>query len=72
MEVPTVRPDSGDVTHHPFDGEIAHFIDCILSGNESHVNLADAVQTHAVCYALDKSAVEGRPVSLEEVGKALG
>ncbi len=65
-------PGSGDVTPPPFDGEIAHFIDCILSGNESHVNLADAVQTHAVCYALDKSAVEGRPVSLEEVGKALG
>src|SRR5205085_8063007 len=41
IEVPTVRPDSGDVTHHPFDGEIAHFIDCVLKNEESHVNLAD-------------------------------
>lgn len=72
VEVPTVRPDSGDVTHHPFDGEIAHFIDCILSGRESHVNLADAVRTHAVCYALDKSAAEGRAVTIDEIGLELG
>jgi predicted dehydrogenase len=67
VEVPTVRPDSGDVTHHPFQGEIAHFGDCILSGTESFVNLADAAKTHAVCYALDRSAAGHRPVKLEEI-----
>lgn len=67
VTVPTVRPDSGDVSHHPFDGEIGHFVDCILKGEESHVNLADAAKTHAVCYALDRSAAESRSVTLEEI-----
>ncbi len=67
ITVPTVRPDSGDVAHHPFDGEISHFLDCILNDTESHVNLADAAKTHAVCYALDRSVAEGRPVRLKEI-----
>jgi predicted dehydrogenase len=67
ITVPTIRPDSGDVTHHPFDGEISHFIDCIRNNEESPVNLADAAKTHAVCYALEQSAAEGRPVKLEEI-----
>lgn len=64
VTVPTIRPDSGDVTHHPFDGEIGHFIDCILKNEESHVNLADAVKTHEVCYALEESAQTRRPVRI--------
>lgn len=67
ITVPTIRPDSGDVTHHPFDGEISHFVDCILTDTESHVNLADAARTHAVCYALERSYLEGRPVKLAEI-----
>lgn len=67
VTVPTIRPDSGDVSHHPFDGEIGHFVDCILKNEESHVNLADAAKTHAVCYALDRSVAEGRPVKLDEI-----
>lgn len=65
VEVPTIRPDSGDVTHHPFEGEIDHFVECIITGTESHVNLADAAKTHRVCYALDLSAAEGRSVAVE-------
>lgn len=67
ITVPTIRPDSGDVTHHPFDGEIAHFVDCVLNGSESDLNLADAAHTHALAYALDKSVEEKRPVKLEEI-----
>lgn len=66
VTVPTIRPDSGDVTHHPFQGEIDHFVECILQGKESFVNLEDAAKTHAVCFALDRSAAEGRPVRLSE------
>jgi len=62
--VPTVLPDSGDVTHHPFSGEIEHFVDCILKGRESHCNVADAVKTHEICLATEISAREGRPVKL--------
>jgi predicted dehydrogenase len=67
VTVPTIRPDSGDVSHHPFQGEINHFVDCILKDEESHVNLADAVKTHEVCLAIDRSAAEGRPIKIAEL-----
>lgn len=62
--VPTILPDSGDVTHHPFTLEAAHLVDCILRNQESHVNVADAYKTHEVCFAADRSGKEGRPVQL--------
>jgi predicted dehydrogenase len=64
ITIPTVMPDSGDVTHHPFQGEIDHFVECIRSGKESHVNLEDAVKTHEACLAIDQSAATGQPVRL--------
>lgn len=67
IEVPTIRPDSGDVAHHPFDGQLAHFIATIKSGVESPLNLEDAARTHALCFAMDRSAQEGRPVKLDEI-----
>lgn len=62
--IPTILPDSGDVTHHPFQGEIDHLVDCVLSGRESHASVADAYKTHEICFAADRSAQEGRPVRL--------
>ena len=63
--IPTVLPDSGDVTHHPFDGEINHLVDCILQDRESHCNVADAYRSHEVCLAIDRSLeIGGRPVTL--------
>jgi len=62
---PTVLPNSGSVSHHPFPAEIDHFIDCIRSGVESHANLRDAVNSHEACFAADLSGREGgRPVAL--------
>lgn len=58
-QLTTILPDNGDVAHHPFAGEIAHLIDCVRSGQESHVNLDDAVNTHEACFAADISAREG-------------
>jgi len=62
--IPTVLPDSGDVAHHPFFGEIDHFVDCIRSDTESHVNVADAVKTHEICLASEMSAATRKPVTL--------
>jgi len=62
--IPTILPDSGDVTHHPFRDEINYFVDCILSGRESHANLEDTALTHEICFASEISARERRPVSL--------
>jgi predicted dehydrogenase len=62
--VPTILPDSGDVTHHPFVHEAAHLIDCILGNRESHCNIADAYKTHEACFAADLSGKQGKPVTL--------
>ncbi len=61
---PTIPPDIGDVSHHSFIGEIDHVVDCILSGKESHVNLADAVKRHEICLTSEISAATRKPVSL--------
>ncbi len=61
---PTVMPDSGDVSHHPFGDEVRHFVDCILTDCESHANLEDAAVTHEICFASQISAREKRPVGL--------
>jgi predicted dehydrogenase len=64
IEIPTITPNSGDVTHHPFKDEVAHFVDCIRNDRESFVNLDDAAKTIEVCLAIDRSAAEGKTVRL--------
>jgi predicted dehydrogenase len=64
---PTVRPDSGDVTHHPFAQEIAHFVECIENDVESHASIYDSYKTMAVCFAIDESATNGgQPVRVPD------
>lgn len=67
MKIPCVLPDSGDVVHHPFLGEVTHFLDCILEDRQPFPDLDDAAKTTAVCIAADRSAELGRPVRLEEL-----
>ncbi len=62
--IPTILPDSGDVTHHPFRDEVNHFVDCILNNRDSHADLEDAALTHEICLASEISAREHRPVGL--------
>jgi predicted dehydrogenase len=62
--VPTILPDSGDVSHHPFSAEVDHLVDCILHDRESHCNIADSVKTHEICLAAEISTMEKRPVPL--------
>ena len=62
---PTVLPSSGLVGHHPFQGEIDHFVECIRTGVESHASLRDAVNTHQACFAISESSrAGGRPVAV--------
>jgi predicted dehydrogenase len=68
VEFPTITPDSGAVSHHPFQGEIDHFLACIIDGKESHVSVRDAVNTHEACFAIDRScAEEGAVVTLQDL-----
>ena len=55
---PTIEPDSGDVSHHPFIPEIAHFMECIENDVESHAAIYDSYRSMALCFAIDESAAK--------------
>ena len=59
---PTIEPDSGDVSHHPFVPEIAHFMECIENNVESHASIYDSYKSMAICFAIDESAARGGQV----------
>jgi predicted dehydrogenase len=71
LKIPCILPDSGDVAHHPFQGEASHFLDCIIDDKRPFPDLDDAAQTHAVCFAADLSAELGRPVAISELDDIL-
>jgi len=62
--IPTILPDSGAVSHHPFGPEIDHFIECIQADQEPHPNIEDGIKTQEVCLAMGRSAETGQPVRL--------
>jgi predicted dehydrogenase len=64
IELPAILPDSVDVSHHPFQAQMDHFIDCIERDVESHCNLEDAIRTHEVVFAALLSQQERRAVNL--------
>ncbi|MHB9006224.1 MAG: Gfo/Idh/MocA family protein [Limisphaerales bacterium] len=64
VELPTIQPDSVDVSHHPFQAQMDHFIECLQRGVESHCNLDDAIKTHEVVFAALRSQRTHRPVRL--------
>jgi predicted dehydrogenase len=64
VEIPTILPDTADVTHHPFQGEMDHFVECILTNKESHANLDDAILTHEIAFAALKCYETKQPVKL--------
>lgn len=63
-ELKAIPPDSSDVSHHPFQAEIDHFVECLQQGVESHCNLEDAIKTHEVVFAALKCYRTHRPVKL--------
>jgi len=56
---PTITPNSGLVSHHPFDGEIDHFLSCVRNSQQSHASVRDAVNTHEALFAIDASGKQG-------------
>jgi len=64
IELPTILPDSADVSHHPFQGQMDHFVDCLRAGIESHCNLEDAIKTHEVVFAALRCYDTKAPVKL--------
>jgi len=64
VDIPGIRPDSSDVTHHPFQAQADHFVDCLLRGEQSHCNLADAIKTHEIVFAAQQCYATAAPVRL--------
>ena len=62
--VPAVLPSSGDVTHHPFSGQMEALAADILDGVPCLPDLDDAVKTHEIIFASAIAARKGRPVQL--------
>ena len=67
LKIPCILPDSADVAHHPFEGEVAHFLDCIIEDKKPYPDLEDAAQTHAVCFAAELSAELQKTVTMSEL-----
>jgi predicted dehydrogenase len=64
IELRAIQPDSVDVSHHPFQAQMDHFINCIETDAESHCNLEDAIRTHEVVFAALRSRETRGAVSL--------
>jgi len=59
--------DSGDVSDHPYRTQFAAFFEALEQGRTMPLtSLDDAVKTHEVIFAADRSAALGRPVKLTE------
>jgi predicted dehydrogenase len=59
IRIVTSMPGSGDVKHHPFQGEIDELVECVRAGRDTHLNVFDAERTMRVCLAADRSAAQG-------------
>jgi len=68
VELPTICPDSSDVRHHPFQGEIDHFVECVLTGVDSHCSLEDAAATHEIVFAALESERTAQAVRIAAGG----
>jgi UDP-N-acetyl-2-amino-2-deoxyglucuronate dehydrogenase len=62
--VPTILPDSGDVSHHPFVHEINDFIESIEQKKQTRCDFFDAFKSMEVCFAIDESAATGKRITL--------
>lgn len=62
--IPTILPDSADVTHHPFQDEVDDLVDAIRDDRPPRAALSDAARSHEVCLAIDRAWTEERPVTL--------
>jgi predicted dehydrogenase len=64
IDLPTEYPDTPQVTHHPFQDEIDHFVDCIVQDRESFLSIENVSMSVQTGFALDIAAETGKPVRL--------
>jgi len=62
--IPTVLPDSGDVSDHPYLGQLQYFVDCIRSRKRPTNDLAACSHVHEVMFAIDKAIKSRKTVKV--------
>jgi predicted dehydrogenase len=65
--IPSDPPDSGDVGHHPYLGQLSHFVDCIRRDQRPSNDLEACAHVHEVCFAIERAAREKCVVKVEPV-----
>ena len=67
-DLPFQPVDSGDVSDHPYQTQFDAFFEAIEKGEDMPLTgLTEAVRTHEVIFAADRSWKEQRPVKLDEI-----
>lgn len=67
-QLPFNLVDSGDVADHPYKTQFDSFFESIQRGQPMPMTgLADAVRTHEVIFAAERSLKEKRPVKMSEI-----
>jgi len=67
-ELPFQPVDSGDVSDHPYQTQFDAFFEALARGQAMPLTgLQEAVRTHEVIFAADRSLQLGRPVKMEEL-----
>jgi predicted dehydrogenase len=57
--------DSGDVSDHPYTTQFQAFFEALDRGDKMPLtSLDDALKTHEIIFAADKSAQTGKPVCI--------
>jgi predicted dehydrogenase len=64
VTLPTPTPNSGAVTHHPFQEEIDNLVSSIYEDVPVLSDVLDACNSVEVAIAIEESAAEGKPVAL--------
>jgi predicted dehydrogenase len=60
----TIMPDSGAVSHHPFQSLVDDFIEALENDGETELNIETTLKTHELCFAIEKSMETGAVVTL--------
>jgi predicted dehydrogenase len=61
---PTTLPDTPEVTHHPFPGEIDDFVDAIVNDRQAKLDIREDSKTYDIMFGAEESARAGRPVKI--------
>lgn len=71
-KLPAGMPDSGDVSDHPYQGQLEHFVDCVRTGKRPHNDLYNAAHIHEIMFAIDQAIRTRKNVAVQHTPGAPG